>query len=1203
MTPTSIEQRAANDHSSITLAHRDQQPLGPKHRATAPPRPLRPHLPMADTPREWDVDRVRQWAEETFAFGATLAPRLVENEVDGGVLLDWMDEERLKNDIGIRPLGQRVKILEKIAELAGRSPAYCVLTSEGSSRQADRRISYPLPAPPLHLPQYSNLDTLRRRQTIHFLPSSASLADVTLTPFPQNLNPNFNEPQSFSLESSQSGTLFVRNVTGTPSSIASRFRAIPVSSSWPTTPMTPVPRRIALNHVLPTQPARAPDTPVSLNSNVALDDVDMEEPAPSRKTLLLKLQSAKDKAPKPVEQPAESTPKRPLVASLVLSHVPKKRKITHTPVSFFRFSEFKACDVFFPAGQESDDSDDFVVYNPIERPPLGERIYVQKLMKRALVDRYDTTLIHFARDTVRRTVWTPYSDHYLAKHQPHVVLVFDVDETGACRVYQAPRDTLGVPEKELSKRKHRKDTQSVVRFGWDEDKLEDNPFTAAAAEDDWSFLEKWNHMDNDELLPEFGESDDEEAAYDDATMREMEEEANQRAGITKVIMMPLDVETIRQIIDEEIEKFEVAWGDKELPKVEKQAWRFYQQEKRLRRRSKTVAKFKEEFAHVNERVEELKAEYEKVEWRNARDLRSRCGNLELSIYELKRLQWNIKMLMGYPPHKPAFIEEEENKDEDEMDVEVTQVLDVEAVVEEEGGEEEDEDDLDEMDDEDDEDEGDDLDGFIIDDGDVGQEYDVEMDDLDDPLDADYEQDVLEPNDAITDSIIGSSPKSPRRSKRLRRVLDESEMEEDAAPQIDEIVEAAEEPLEREHTPTTMPRSSKGKEPMDSQSTSLPTPPQEDDLFIIKDEPVPRPDTAGSVETLDGYDSDIFVCFGDQEISKFVEATQAGRDVARDYLLRADGKMERAVAFYYDNLANGLAPDKSRKRKKKGKETERTVIDLAADEPLANIFKPSFAAVLPKPRRYLREFLSNIVPQDLHQTLIEISELPDIDPTTAFLEGVTVEDCERYWSLYRAYLFDLFGKVVDTLETEMGEQLRKPAEFQKFYHGLSTLLNVEPPAPSSSKRRLSSQEVPPDDLHEVEPSSQPPVSDPASPEMSKKTDKGKGVHKSKSNISAKPITKSLEEISQDKEMKRIADREKLQKKKGTYITKTAEGAILINPGKKASDDAVTFHPRLAKVMKPHQIEGAQFIWKHVSPPVDAISNAQRPANDLGNLNAA
>lgn len=35
-------------------------------------------------------------------------------------------------------------------------------------------------------------------------------------------------------------------------------------------------------------------------------------------------------------------------------------------------------------------------------------------------------------------------------------------------------------------------------------------------------------------------------------MRKMEEEANQRAGIENAILKPLDVETIRQIIVDEI---------------------------------------------------------------------------------------------------------------------------------------------------------------------------------------------------------------------------------------------------------------------------------------------------------------------------------------------------------------------------------------------------------------------------------------------------------------------------------------------------------------------------------------------------------------------------------------------------------------------------------------------------------------------------
>jgi UBA-like domain len=668
----------------------------------------------------------------------------------------------------------------------------------------------------------------------------------------------------------------------------------------------------------------------------------------------------------------------------------------------------------------------------------------------------------------------------------------------------------------------------------------------------------------------------------------MAEEADQRAGIQKPVSKPLDVTAIRAIIDEEIAKFEDAWTEKELPKVEKGAWRFYRREKKLRRRIKTIAKFKEEFEHVNERVDGLRAEYETVEWRNERDLMTKCGNLELSIFELKKLQWNIEMLKGNPPPKPAVIDEED-EDEEEEDVEaeaeMNQMVDIEAVVEdEEEGEEED--DLDEVDDDDEEEEDDDLGGFIIDDYDLGQGDDEPMDDLDDDLDADDEQDPPEADEAIAAAIIESAIKSPRRTKRLRQVLDDSEMEADT--ETAEPVEPIEGPPEPAQTQTTMHPSSKGKEPMDSQSTSLPTPPQEDDvqeddvMIPIKDEPMARPNTADSTVSLDGYDSDIFMCFGDEEISQFVDTTQVRRELARDYLLRADGKVDLAIDFYYKDLANGLVPDKSRKKKKKkGKEKEeRIALDLASDAPIADIFRTSFAAVLPKPWKHLREFLSNLIPEDLHQTLIEISELQDVDPKTAFLEAVTAEDCGRYWSLYRTYLFDMFGKVVDTLEPEMHEQLCKPTEFQNFYDRLSRFLNVDPPGPSSSKQPLSSQLAPPpDDLLDIEPSSQ--ISALSSPEKSKKRDKGKS--KSKSKKPAKPITKSIEEMNQDRELKRIADREKQQKKKGIYMTKTAEGAILINPGKKVFDDAVTFHPRLAAVMKPHQIEGAQFLWRHVLFP--------------------
>jgi hypothetical protein len=206
------------------------------------------------------------------------------------------------------------------------------------------------------------------------------------------LNPNFNQPQSFTLERTQSGNLFLRHLTGTPYSIATRFKAVKESSSWPTTPMTP--DRLTLH-----QP---PPVPESLNFNTGLDDVEMEKSTPLQPGLMVKLLSARDEVGGPFENPVESTPKILFEATPLPSHVQKKCKTTHPkPASFFRSSEFNASDVFFSVEQETETSNDFVVYNPTDSRPLGEWVYVQKLLKRSLVDRCNTSLIDFTHENLR----------------------------------------------------------------------------------------------------------------------------------------------------------------------------------------------------------------------------------------------------------------------------------------------------------------------------------------------------------------------------------------------------------------------------------------------------------------------------------------------------------------------------------------------------------------------------------------------------------------------------------------------------------------------------------------------------------------------------------------------------------------------------------------------------------------------------------
>lgn len=71
-------------------------------------------------PELWTIENVKQWAESTFPFGMTLAKAIVENDVDGSILLRHITEETLQSDLHITSLGQRIKILERISELRRR---------------------------------------------------------------------------------------------------------------------------------------------------------------------------------------------------------------------------------------------------------------------------------------------------------------------------------------------------------------------------------------------------------------------------------------------------------------------------------------------------------------------------------------------------------------------------------------------------------------------------------------------------------------------------------------------------------------------------------------------------------------------------------------------------------------------------------------------------------------------------------------------------------------------------------------------------------------------------------------------------------------------------------------------------------------------------------------------------------------------------
>ncbi|KAF9172190.1 hypothetical protein BGX20_006169 [Mortierella sp. AD010] len=68
-------------------------------------------------PLTWGTDDVCKWLKLEFNLGESVLKQFHENDIDGPVLLEDVDHEALKHDLGIASFGQRSKILAKVRML------------------------------------------------------------------------------------------------------------------------------------------------------------------------------------------------------------------------------------------------------------------------------------------------------------------------------------------------------------------------------------------------------------------------------------------------------------------------------------------------------------------------------------------------------------------------------------------------------------------------------------------------------------------------------------------------------------------------------------------------------------------------------------------------------------------------------------------------------------------------------------------------------------------------------------------------------------------------------------------------------------------------------------------------------------------------------------------------------------------------------
>ncbi|KAJ1971896.1 hypothetical protein H4R35_004988, partial [Dimargaris xerosporica] len=112
------------------------------------------HIARGD-PRTWTVAQVQNWCRQVCRL-PRVAPALKTQEVDGEVLLEFVDHDVIQHELGIKPFGARVKLLNGIRKLRQdygiEPPAAAYNTLVQSVGMVDRPGSDALHRPLLPVP-------------------------------------------------------------------------------------------------------------------------------------------------------------------------------------------------------------------------------------------------------------------------------------------------------------------------------------------------------------------------------------------------------------------------------------------------------------------------------------------------------------------------------------------------------------------------------------------------------------------------------------------------------------------------------------------------------------------------------------------------------------------------------------------------------------------------------------------------------------------------------------------------------------------------------------------------------------------------------------------------------------------------------------------------------------------------------------------
>jgi hypothetical protein len=179
--------------------------------------------------------------------------------------------------------------------------------------------------------------------------------------------------------------------------------------------------------------------------------------------------------------------------------------------------------------------------------------------------------------------------------------------------------------------------------------------TPSAAERETSDLGGFDYLlakypprpDDDECLPLYGDSDDENQ-YDEDTWEEIQQEQQERVQASNVMSR----REVTSVIDAEIKNFKQQWNQNRLPNVQTKACRMWKKLTEVKARRLNRSRIKNLNDADKARLEMLRQAIERHDWHKTAAVRDQCQSMKETVYAILEGHHFLEVLdQEWPPTK------------------------------------------------------------------------------------------------------------------------------------------------------------------------------------------------------------------------------------------------------------------------------------------------------------------------------------------------------------------------------------------------------------------------------------------------------------------------------------------------------------------------------------------------------------------------